>query len=196
MSEAFWIDRDYDAAQASDGVSRYGAYVRQHAAEFAEAWGESDAVSRFAESAWRAGTGPVMAPGYVRCHPRIKRARVQRSHWDGSLAAAVELVGLWSAALDSSRSWQGDRYWRDWPTEHQHWNNRDVFLEPSEEDITKAPYLLTTHDLRFAVPTGALPAPPAGPYDDLVDLARATVETLVAELNRIVAPVIAALENG
>ena len=26
-----WIDLDYDRTNASDGVSRYGAYVRDHA---------------------------------------------------------------------------------------------------------------------------------------------------------------------
>ena len=26
---AFWIDYDYDRENASDGVSRYGAYVRR-----------------------------------------------------------------------------------------------------------------------------------------------------------------------
>ena len=34
---AFWIDYDYDRENASDGISRYGAYVRRSSA-MAESW--------------------------------------------------------------------------------------------------------------------------------------------------------------
>ena len=34
---AFWIDDEYDREQASDGISRYGAYVRQ-ASSLGESW--------------------------------------------------------------------------------------------------------------------------------------------------------------
>ena len=34
---AFWIDYDYDRENASDGISRYGAYVRQ-STSLAECW--------------------------------------------------------------------------------------------------------------------------------------------------------------
>ena len=33
---AFWIDYDYDRENASDGVSRYGAYVRRSSAHGGE----------------------------------------------------------------------------------------------------------------------------------------------------------------
>ncbi len=34
--DAFWADDEYDREHASDGVSRYGAYVHQAATTFAE----------------------------------------------------------------------------------------------------------------------------------------------------------------
>jgi hypothetical protein len=34
---AFWIDYDYDRENASDGISRYGAYVRR-SSTLAESW--------------------------------------------------------------------------------------------------------------------------------------------------------------
>ena len=35
---AFRIDEDYDQAYASDGVSRYGAYLRDRVSDFAKCW--------------------------------------------------------------------------------------------------------------------------------------------------------------
>ena len=72
---AFWIDYDYDRENASDGVSRYGAYVRQ-SSTLAESWDGTwdDAQvrqARFAEAAWATATTPVMSPGFVRRHPRV-----------------------------------------------------------------------------------------------------------------------------
>src|ERR1017187_6240513 len=89
--DAFWIDIDYDRENATDGVSRYAAYVRQAAASF-EPWSDNDQAVELAVFAWQQATGPVMAPGYVRRHPRIAAARLARSDWDGSLLATVDLV--------------------------------------------------------------------------------------------------------
>ena len=51
MTGTFWIDHDYDRDRASDGVSRYGAYVRDRGHLFAEIWDgtfESSLTERFA----------------------------------------------------------------------------------------------------------------------------------------------------
>ena len=42
--------------------------------------------------AWRRATPLVMSPGYVRRHPRILSARLERADWDSSLTAHVDLV--------------------------------------------------------------------------------------------------------
>ena len=72
----FWVDRDYDCAHASDGISRYGAYLRD--ATF-EPWTDNDHAVEWAAFAWRRATGPVMSLGYVRYHPRVLGARLERT---------------------------------------------------------------------------------------------------------------------
>ncbi len=64
-----WVDEDWDRANASDRVSRYGAYLRGHT-ELFDPW--RDAPSRitqnpneFAIAAFQVATGPIMSPGYV-----------------------------------------------------------------------------------------------------------------------------------
>ena len=56
----FWVDRDYDCAHASDGISRYGAYLRD--ATF-EPWTDHDQAVEWVAFAWRRATGPMMSPG-------------------------------------------------------------------------------------------------------------------------------------
>src|SRR6266536_6688337 len=72
-----WVDLAWDRTNASDGVSRYGAYLRGHAEEFQPWYGEEtpDGITRepgeFAAAAFQVATGPIMSPGYVRWHPRV-----------------------------------------------------------------------------------------------------------------------------
>ncbi|GAA3925885.1 hypothetical protein GCM10023085_03920 [Actinomadura viridis] len=195
----FWVDEEYDREYASDGVSRYGAYVRDRlASSFAECWetwGEpSSRRVEFASAAWRTATGPVMAPGYVRSSSRVLGARVERNQWDGSLIAAVSLVAPWPAALARSFDWQGGRRWRDWPTELR--GDGYEFVEPTEQDVAGAPFMQASLALTFAVPVDRLPEAPEGPDDGVEDCARQAVEGLVVELNRAVGPVVDVLAGG
>jgi len=198
-TEAFWIDADYDTEQASDGRSRYGAYVRQNLSGFAECWdGTWDMALhvRFAAQAWRVATGPIMAPGYVRRHPRILSARLEYSYGDGSLAANVELITPWPQPLRQSSQWIkqiGHGWWHDWPMDFS-----DAYNDPSDEDLAKRPYLLASAALRFTVPIGQFAHPPSAEpaAEELTELASQSVAVLVTELNRIVVPVIQTLETS
>ncbi|TDC55591.1 hypothetical protein E1281_11700 [Actinomadura sp. KC345] len=196
----FWVDEDYDRAQASDGVSRYGSYVRDRLnGSFAECWDgtfaePSSRLVEFASAAWRTATGPVMAPGYIRLHSRVLSAQLQRSHWDGSLIAAVSLVAPWPASLADSVEWRQGRCWRDWPTELR--GDGYVFVDPTERDVTRHPFMQASLALTFSVPVGGLPAAPQGPGDGVEERARRAVEGLVVELNRVVGPVLDVLEEG
>jgi hypothetical protein len=189
---AFWVDRDYDREHASDGISRYGAYLRD--ATF-EPWTDHDQAVEWAVFAWRRATGPVMSPGYVRYHPRVLAARLERSGWDGSLVAGVDLVSSWpeplKAALASGLR-LGDKhaYWQDWPAEYRG-GDTVSYCEPSEADVAARPYLLATVGLRFTVPSAGLPEPPATPAA-LLGAGQQAVAVVVAELNRIVGPVLRA----
>jgi hypothetical protein len=65
----FVFNESYDRDRASDGVSRYGVYLRQNADRFA-GWDESpvtcDPVA-FTAAAWQVATSPVMTPPFVDC---------------------------------------------------------------------------------------------------------------------------------
>ena len=194
---AFWIDYDYDRENASDGVSRFGAYVRQ-SSMFADSWDGTwdDAQvrqARFAEAAWATATTPVMSPGFVRRHPRVISAAVQVNTWDATLAGSVQLVTPWPHALASSRDWQRDVWWQDWPTETlggMRWR------EPDEHELTRHRYLMASAWLAFPLhaPAG-LPPAPFGPDDSVEAAAREAVATLVRAMNAVVVPVIQTLER-
>ena len=145
--------------------------------------------------AWERATGPVMSPGYVRYHLRVLGASLERSGWGGSLAAGVNLVSPWPAEIKTVltravRLGDRDAYWQDWPTEYVG-GDTVSYYEPSEADLAARPYLLATLSLQFTVPSAALPDPPATPTA-LLSAGQQAVAVVVAELNRIVGPVLAA----
>ena len=190
--EAFWIDRAYDREYASDGISRYGAYLRDAAFE---PWTDNDQAVEWAVFAWQRATGPVMSSGYVRYHPRVLSAQLDRSGWDGNLVVGVTLVSSWpeqfnTAPARSVRLGDKDAYWQAWPAESR--GGTSCHYEPSEADVAARPYLLTTVSVQFTVPSAALPQPPAAPAARL-SAGQHAVATVVAELNRIVGPVLAAV---
>jgi hypothetical protein len=189
---AFWVDRDDDREHASDGISRYGAYLRDAAFE---PWTDHDRAVEWAVFAWERATGPVMSPGYVRYDPRVLGARLERSGWDGSLSAGVDLASPWPSQITTAlarvlRLGDRDAYWQDWPTESL---GGDIvsYREPSEAELAARPYLLATLSLRFTVPSAAFPDPPATSAARL-SAGEQAVAVVVTELNRIVCPVLGA----
>jgi hypothetical protein len=190
---AFWVDREYDHSYASDGISRYGAYLRDAAFE---PWTDHDQAVEWAVFAWERATSPVMSPGYVRYHPRVLGARLERSGWDGSLAAGVTLVSAWPEQLTRALARAvrlGDRevYWQDWPAEHRG-GGPACYYEPTESDIAARPYLLTTVSAQFTVSSAALPDPPAASAARL-EAGQQAVAVVLAELNQVVGPVLGAV---
>lgn len=189
---AFWVDRDYDRERASDSISRYGAYLRD--ATF-EPWTDDDQAVEWAVFAWRRATGPVMSPGYIRCHPRVLAARLERSSWDGNLVAGVDLVSCWPEQLKTVlarglRLGDRDAYWQDWPAEYRG-DETLSYYEPSEADLASRPYLLASVSMQFTVPSAALPNPP-GTAAALLSAGQQAVAIVAAELNRIVGPLLGA----
>jgi hypothetical protein len=192
---AFWIDAEYDRENASDGRSRFGAYIRQ-SSRVARCWSDdtddSDLERRllFAEATWETANSPVMSPGYVRTHPRIRQA-VVRDDFE-HLGALVELAVPWLAALTRSRDWVGGTYWRDWIREE--FVGSEAFFAPEGEEFTRS-FLLTTTRLMFPFPNVQLPALPPS-HTDATIAAREVVADLVDAMNAVVTPVIATLERS
>src|SRR6266571_3671497 len=70
-----WVDEDWDRTNASDRVSRYGAYLRSQT-ELFDPWREAtggitEDPGEFAIAAFQVACGPIMSPGYVCWHPRV-----------------------------------------------------------------------------------------------------------------------------
>ncbi len=178
-----WIDRDYDRANASDGVSRYGAYLRDHADLF-DPWGEApDGVTgdpvEFAVAAFKVAIGPIMSPGYVHWHGRVCDYGAGRSEHDGGLLVSVTLAVPSPVRLP----------W-DWCGWERDFHGR--YLEPDD----RRPTGLCRLELRWPVPTEQLAVPAPSKVcgvPNLRDAARA-VAVLVDQVNATVGPVLAELE--
>lgn len=193
MTGAFWIDYAYDRDQASDGVSRYGAYVRQSSsiAECCRDDGYDGQVrqARFAVAAWETATSPVMSPGYVRRHPRLISARVEFNAWDATLTGSAELITPWPQSLVSLPS---SASWSDWPCESR--GDREVYREPDDDELAAHSYLMASARLQF--PLRHLPVRlPSSPFSQrfCVEPARMAAEALVIAMNAVITPVIRAL---
>ena len=184
-----WVDADWDRSQASDGVSRYGAYLRSHARLFTP-WQDEDAVDgitqdpgAFAVAAFQVATGPIMSPGYVRWHPRVQDYKVSRG--DNSEPGRLVCTVTLATALPM---WLGAPWW-SW-TEYL---GRD-WREPDDDRHAALASLV----LRWPLPVASLPHPtrPARPgVPNLAD-ATASVRALVAAVNATAGPVLATLEGG
>jgi len=179
-----WIDREHDRAAASDGVSRYGAYLRDHAGLF-DPWGEApDGVTadpvEFAIAAFTIATGPIMSPGYVRWHGRVRAYAAAHSEDDGRLLLSVTLAAPSPVRLPYD--------WRGW--------DRGLFGDDFLEPDDRRPTGLARLELRWPVPTDQLPTPrrPRRPGVPNRGDATGAVAVLVEQVNATVRPVLAELE--
>jgi hypothetical protein len=86
-----------------------------------------------------------------------------------------------------------DAFWQDWPIECL--GDTVSYYEPSEADVAARPYLLATLSLQFTVPSATLSKPPASSAA-LLSVGQQAVAVVMAELNRIVGPVLSAGIGG
>jgi hypothetical protein len=182
-----WVDSDWDRINASDNVSRYGAYLRGHS-ELFDPWqdapaGVTEDPGEFAMAAFQVACGPIMSPGYVRWHSRVLDHQVGYGEDPdpGRLVVRITLATFLPVGLGSP--------WWSWTT----YLGRDW----SEPDDTKHAALARL-ELRWPIPVTSLPRPrpPArSGYPNLAD-AKASVRALVEVINQTAGPVLAKLEGG
>ncbi len=105
--ELLVIDDEYDRTRASDGFSRYGAYLAMRLPAVAD--GDPDVLTnpiRWGAFAWASATPPVMAPGYVTWNDPVEDIEL---HWDdGRLGAEIVILAPLAARLVGWRSWERD----------------------------------------------------------------------------------------
>lgn len=179
-----WIDHQYDREHGQ----RYATHVRALEAVYAEHWGDISPVG-FACTSWRLATLPYLDPGYVRFHRRVLSVACERNEWDGSLTARVQLVSPPPEGLAKTQVWGQDRGWQGWPAV------MGQYLTPSPEELTRFPYVRPLLLVDAPLPLTDLPPAPEGPGPDFPDLAGRAVTVLVRELNDLLGPVVAQLEQ-
>jgi hypothetical protein len=178
----FWADHPYDQRNADpDTGSRYGNYLQAHRQLFDEL-NYADPTTEFVVAAWRIARPPIMSPPFVRSHPRILSASVERSDWNGELIAHIEIAAPRPAGLDA-----GSRFYADWPA------------DPTEgidgRDLAARAYLLTHVQVLEQLPRlppiseiprslTALTVLAVGCLDRLVDVLNQRIAPLVKQLDR------------
>ncbi|WP_327073855.1 hypothetical protein OG196_23510 [Kitasatospora purpeofusca] len=185
------VDDIRDREQASDGHSRYGAYLAQHADDFHEDGAPLRPVE-FAIAAWRTATAPVMAPGYVAVRPDVYPLDVYRDHHGNPGFCAK--VGLRHG--DLARRPDHRLRARDW--ERDPWGRHDdpfpVLISPERTD---RPAVLVAATLLLPIPDDILLRPTAArPGRTLTHEAKQVVAALAAHANTHLSPLVDDLLGG
>ncbi|KAB2351603.1 hypothetical protein [Actinomadura rudentiformis] len=186
----FQFNETDDRDRASDGVSRYGAYLRQRPELFAD-WDDDSAVTTdpadFVRSAWQVATPPVLT-GYTEwTAERVQNITCTNSEHDGSLIVRVQIAVPRPRALDNLPGWA------DWD---RHNFGDPGFYTPYDDDLARRPAMLTSILLLVNIPNHQLYTPQAAPGQLLVDDAKAAIHRLAALLDAHLAPVLDALAWG
>ena len=184
----------YDRDSASDGRSRYGAYLRQHAEDFRDGWTDRPTPiqdpAEFAVHAWRVATAPVMVPGYVQIRPDLRSVTLHRDEDDGGLYADIRIPLPHSHISHIGGHTKRFPYtWQDWEAERSYEDT--AFHRLVEPRSTKRPSVLAEVTVR--VPGGAwagLPTPTAYEGTVLLEEARDAVSTVVAYINEDAGPMV------
>lgn len=140
----FAVDARYDRDYASDGRSRYGAYLRQGLTQLDDddRWVFEDPVG-WAMFCWDRATVPVMSPPYLAWSDPIETVLLSRGDTEGLVAEVIVKV----------RPGRLPTGWRTWQ------RSLPGRLEPPADD--RRPVALGRVSLIVPVPTSALPDPPA-----------------------------------
>ncbi|GAA4059975.1 hypothetical protein [Actinomadura miaoliensis] len=179
-----------DRERASDGVSRYGAYLRQNADRFTDWDGEAVTTdpAEFARAAWEVATSPIMAPPYLEwAAERVQSVTFTGSEYDGSLITRVQVATPRPNALRNVRGFADWHRDTGWPT------LRGYHI-PGDADLADRPAMLPSVLLVFAIGAGDLYLPQDAPAALTVADAQAAVKRLAALLDARLAPVLSALD--
>ncbi len=185
-----WIDHEHDRASASDGISRYGAYLRQRADWFQDA----DTPASFAAVAWQVATGPVMSPGLVRMRPDLHAVTVGFDEDDDRILSATVRVPV------PFRSWHAlsgriDHLVTDWQSGRSWDPDGPVYDEPRPSRDRRA--VMITAAVRIPINTGRLPVVNPGDCDPVSRVtATLAVAELVSQINAQAGPLVDALRES
>lgn len=189
------IDDEYDRRNASNGRSRYEAYLKQNASLFRDSWSDTPGPVRdpneFAVHAWTVATGPIMAPGFLRVRPDLHGITLHRDDHDLALYANIHVPLHHDQIGGGAGRFPYD--WQDWATDRDFGSDYDSLIEP---EPSKRPSVLATAVVRVPSHTWPdLPTPTVYEGPQLLDEARAALDLLVACINRDAGPIVAKLRG-
>lgn len=184
------IDDDYDRRHASNGHSRFAAYLDRYAGLPQD--GEPPyTAAEFAVTTWGIATAPVMSPGYVRLRPDLLAVTAHLAEDDpAGLVMRITAPVPHRALATSPRPGR----WLDWERDCHDRGPWSPTVEPIPDH---RPVLVLSAYLCLPVPTGVLVTPTTnrtGP--ELTAQAKTSVAVLAEHINRTAGPAVAALLGG
>lgn len=191
MATVFSFNDAHDRESASDGVSRYGFYLRDRRHMFTDPWEDSEAITTdpviFTQTAWTVATSPVMSPAYLDWHiERIQSVTCTGSEHGDALIARVQLAVPRPEPLRNVRGFQ------EW-NRGSSFANLSGYYPPLDDDVAHRPAMLTNTTLVFHIPATQLHAPADAPDELTVRDAKAAIKRLGTLLEERLAPVLKAL---
>jgi hypothetical protein len=174
------VDDRYDRDHASDGFSRYGAYLAERL-DRALADNDLDDPAAWTAWCWRVATPPVMGPSYVHARDPLQGATFWRDPDSDGLAATVVAAAPLAGGIS--------RTWRPW--------HRDL---SGRLDHGLMPRALTRIEFEAVLDesaAGGWTPPPAMPCSrrDLVVSAKRAVRASATALNQRLGPDLAVLAD-
>jgi hypothetical protein len=183
--QVFTLHDVYDHAHASDGVSRYRAYLAQNARRFRYG-GEKRTTdpTEFAAAAFVIASPPIMSPPYIGTHPRVLHAT---PHWDDTRRCAMQLE--LAIPLTEPIANQLPPHFAGWMRDP----SSGHFYVPEDNDEPSACARLA---IRIPLPRDLLPQP-AYTHDGVadVDTAKRAIRAICAHGNSIHTHLITTLDT-
>ncbi|MEU9077644.1 hypothetical protein [Kitasatospora sp. NPDC048538] len=181
------IDDGYDQRHASNGQSRFGAYLDHHADEL----DDSDcriSGAEFAALVWTVATAPTMAPGYVRIRPDLLAVTATPAEDNPTDLVVRITVPVPHHVLNTH---PGNGRWLDWESDCYQCGPWSAKVEPLPGQHS---VLTLTADVLLPIPANELPAPVTPlPRTELTRTAKHTVARLAEHINQLGGPAVAAL---
>lgn len=183
--EVFTLHDVYDYAHASDGQSRYRAYLAQNVRRFRYGGDKlTTEPTEFAAAAFVIASPPIMSPPYVGTHPRVMHATPR---WDTARRCAMQIeLAIPLAEQIANQLPPHFGGWRSNPSAGH-------YYAPDDNDEPTACARLT---IRIPLPCDLLPQPTythAGVAD--VDTAKRAIRAICARTNSILTHLIVKLDT-
>ena len=182
--EVFTLRDVYDYTHASDGQSRYRAYLAQYACRFRYVGEDlTKEPTEFAAAAFVIASPPIMSPPYIGTHPRVLHATPR---WDMDHRCALHLelaTPLAEHVVD-----QLPRHFGGWKRDH----SSGRYYSPEDHDEPTACAQLA---IRIPLRVDLLPEPtytPGGVAD--VDTAKRALRAMCTHVNSLLTHMIVGLD--